>query len=1052
MIVRTPGQIHFISAGAGSGKTFRITEILFAELAAGQVRPEAVVATTFTKKAANELVERVRMRLAENQRHELAASLGQSMIGTVNSVCGRILSRYAFEAGLSPQLEVLDEESGRLLFSQALEQSFDLAAMRRMNALAARLGQYNWKGEVKRVVDMARANNIPPAELASHASDSVKEYLAFFPKPKKRDFNTELIGAINQAIKEISANIADGDATKKTNGYLGVLHTSVRDLKANRLTWSQWVKLSKEIPAKKSQDSSEAVIDIALNYDRHPDLYSDLNEWTTQIFSLAAQAMDSYDIFKAERGLMDFVDQEQKVLQLLDLPEVVVSLQEELDLLLVDEFQDTSPIQLAVFLKLAELAKKTVWVGDVKQSIYGFRGCDPELMNAVVNGVRSGGQEVEILSKSWRSRPALVNVVNALFVPAFAEMLDEKEVRLTAAHPEVSQQSAVEFWQLQGRNQGLRAGALANGIKQLFNDKRQLVDKESRKLRPIRFNDIAVLSRTNSKATEYAKALSQLGLPVALAQHGLLGTPEGVLSLACLRYLADADDSLAAAEIVALHGSMSPEEWLNDRLQHLAAGETSRSWGVDGALRHPVLLALQTQRQQLDLFSPSEALASAIWSGDVERIVLAWGPNHHRAEQRLSNIEALQALAVEYEDTCRQKRSAATIGGLILWLQDLHGAELDTKGVDPDADAIHVLTHHGAKGLEWPVVVCADLETKVRPGIWGLNMVNGCPELDLTNPLAERRLSYWVWPFGRQAQGIAVADTITASIVGQRDVKIRTEEAKRLLYVSLTRARDLLIMPLAETAKKAEWLDTLGAAWLPPAAEQLVLPNGETVPSRVVSLEASDVPATIAIDNTLPWFPARKDRSAKLNATICPSSLPAVTATCGQIIPLGKRIPLAGKPHMDQLGTALHDIIAADLAGGFGANREERATLLLQRYQLQGNVTAADVLQRSGQLKDWLEQRFDVIGIYPEWPIQSALENSQRLKGWVDLLVETTDGWIIIDHKSFPGKQADWQQHALEYSGQLQLYRQAIEAATGKAVLSQWIHFCVGGGLVEVIV
>lgn len=160
-------KIQFISAGAGSGKTYRITGYLFDELSSGSVRPEGVIATTFTKKAAAELVERVRRRLAEQQRHDLAASIGQSLIGTVNGVCGQLLIRYAFEAGLSPELAVLDEESCRLLFGQALEQAAELSDIRRMNTLAQRLGLEDWKGEVKRVVDMARANNLSAEDLRS---------------------------------------------------------------------------------------------------------------------------------------------------------------------------------------------------------------------------------------------------------------------------------------------------------------------------------------------------------------------------------------------------------------------------------------------------------------------------------------------------------------------------------------------------------------------------------------------------------------------------------------------------------------------------------------------------------------------------------------------------------------------------------------------------------------------------------------------------------------------------------------------------------------------
>lgn len=1041
-------QIQFISAGAGSGKTYRITGYLFDELSSGRVRPEGVIATTFTKKAAAELVERVRRRLAEQQRHDLAASIGQALIGTVNGVCGQLLTRYAFEAGLSPDLAVLDEESGRLLFGQALEQAAGLSDIRRMNALAQRLGQQDWKTEIKRVVDMARANNLAAEDLPAQAERSLKDYLAFFPKPLARDPDEQLGKAIAKAIKEIEGN---GDETKGTQKYLDDLRGAQRGLENGQFPWSQWVKLSKTAPTKRSLDSAAPVLEIALGYDRHPGLRRDLEEWTRGVFALAAKALRTYERFKAERGLMDFVDQEQKVLHLLELPEVAASIAEELDLLLVDEFQDTSPIQLGVFLKLAALAKKSVWVGDVKQAIYGFRGCDPELMNAVVRGLRAGGGAIEVLGSSYRSRPQLVALTNALFVPAFAGILEEEQVRLAPARTEVADDCALEFWLLEGNNQTNRAQALAAGVTQLFAKTRQVVDKQSGQLRPLRYGDLALLSRTNNKAADYAQALTAMGLPVALGQAGLLATPEACLALACLRRLADPADTLASAEVIALHGALKPEEWLDNRLKFIDAGGASRSWGIEGDFRHPVLTALEAERRQLVLFSPSEALARALAVGEVERAACAWGPTSFRAQQRLANLEALRALALGYEDACRQQRSAATIGGLILWLQDLQAAELDTKGLDPQADAIQVLTHHGAKGLEWPVVICADLETEVKEGIWGLHMASDRAEVDMAAPLAGRRLSYWAWPFGQQSSGIAVADAIVEGSVGEKDREVRVAEAKRLLYVSLTRARDLLILPFATKSKAAPWLDTLEAAWLRPTEGLLELPGKEKVRCKKRELVAPVSLPPSPKAESIPWFPPNKPRSEKLPATLLPSDFPPVSAKAGRIHILGERIPVNGKPEMDLVGTAIHDVIAADLSKGLGADREGAARELLKRNGLDSHLDAGSILASSEALCEWLKKEFQARAFLPEWPIQTLLETGQRVTGWVDLLVDTPNGWILVDHKAFPGRKEEWPHRALEYSGQLSAYRQAVEKVTGRPVLVQWIHFCVGGGLVEVV-
>src|SRR5574340_94247 len=106
------GKLHFISAGAGSGKTYRLTQILHAKLSAGDIRPAGVIATTFTRKAATELRERVRSHLLEQGAYRIANAMGQARIDTVNSVCGGLLSRFAFEAGMSTEQQVLEAWSG----------------------------------------------------------------------------------------------------------------------------------------------------------------------------------------------------------------------------------------------------------------------------------------------------------------------------------------------------------------------------------------------------------------------------------------------------------------------------------------------------------------------------------------------------------------------------------------------------------------------------------------------------------------------------------------------------------------------------------------------------------------------------------------------------------------------------------------------------------------------------------------------------------------------------------------------------------------------------
>ena len=125
---------------------------------------------------------------------------------------------------------------------------------------------------------------------------------------------------------------------------------------------------------------------------------------------------------------------------------------------------------------------------------------------------------------------------------------------------------------------------------------------------------------------------------------------------------------------------------------------------------------------------------------------------------------------------------------------------------------------------------------------------------------------------------------------------------------------------------------------------------------------------------------------------------------------------------------------------------------VLESHALSTHVAIVDVLACTSRFQQCLNENFKPRSVYAEWPVSMVLDNGQRMSGWIDALIETEEGWVIIDHKSFPGRRSEWDQKALSYSGQLDAYRQAVERATDRPVVSQWIHFSIGGALVEVVI
>ncbi|MFZ2562474.1 MAG: UvrD-helicase domain-containing protein, partial [Corynebacterium variabile] len=180
-----------IRASAGSGKTYRLTELLTDRLThptddGSVLRPSQIIATTFTRAAAAELTDRIRGTLVDRGLLDQAAALPTALIGTVNSVTGRILTDFALDAGRSPDLAVLTEQSQQTAFTRATDHLIaeaedahrDLLARTGYDAVEDR-GFYsrstNWAGTIRSVTDHARSNNIPAEDLAGFAEASITE-------------------------------------------------------------------------------------------------------------------------------------------------------------------------------------------------------------------------------------------------------------------------------------------------------------------------------------------------------------------------------------------------------------------------------------------------------------------------------------------------------------------------------------------------------------------------------------------------------------------------------------------------------------------------------------------------------------------------------------------------------------------------------------------------------------------------------------------------------------------------------------------------------------
>lgn len=1046
------GRIDVVSAGAGTGKTWRLGQA-YLDAVEADISPARIIATTFTVKAADELTQRVRTRLIDADRPQAAQAVLGGLIGTVHSVCGSIIRDNAVAAGLSPATEVLGPDQAQSLFRIAADDAIREAAPQ-LESVAERLGWADtWTSTVQELVELARANRLGMADLKICAEQSWQGLRRHLRTPLATGQTENLDAAIRTALDEAVRTLErSDDTTKATSGPLeDALRPAQRQMaRGQPLTWHTWAKLSKAHVAKRSQAAVNPVNDAAARHAEHPRLHSDIETFIRGVFDCAATALNSFDTFKRERGLLDFADQEALALDLLRRPEVRARLRERFDILMVDEFQDTSPIQLAIFLELARAVPKAIWVGDQKQAIFAFRGTDPGLVQAVLTTVRpaTGGQE-DVLDTSRRSRPDLIHFSNALFTRAFPPNgIPADKVRISNIHRHEPNGfgPALNVWHVGGKNWDESMAALAQRIRSMLADPEAtpIVDRETERVRAIRPADVAVLCRSNKRCRAIADALSHHGIASAMPRAGLLKTPEVLAASAALRYLVDPHDTLAVADLLRLWGHT---EWLSTWLDR-GRDAITEGWEVTGNL--------DAQRKHLAELTPREALEAAIAAAEVDVLVRDWP----EPEARLGNLDALRREAAAFEETCHAQHAGATAGGLVAHLA--HG--LEGGGEQPafqGDNAVRVLTYHKAKGLEWPVVVLMDLQHGLKGSPFGLFAEPGEHGFDPWNPLANRHLRFWPWPYGPQSSGVHLDATAADSPEARQRSIEESAESVRLLYVGVTRARDYLVLA-PRTRASSKWLDALtddsGSPVLDlPDETATTITVGQTaLPVSVATLTAGDSNEPPAETSPHAWFaPARPGKVAchYPPATLTPSGLPlsdSITAEGpAETHALGGRLPITGHPDMSQLGEAVHGFMAADDQSRDTAWRHEKAARVLARWAIDTALDPASLVAASDRLVQWLHKRWPEARILREVPVFGTL-GLQRVNGQIDMLLEDVNGYVVIDHKTFPGPPETWEAKAMRYAPQLGLYAAMVAQATGKDVLGCWIHMPIVGQVIRV--
>ena len=944
-----PTQSTWVAANAGSGKT-RVLIDRVARLLLQGTEPQRILCLTYTKAAATEMQNRLFQRLGawamledDKLRTDLAQlgeparpsgedlararrlfaraleTPGGLRIQTIHSFCATLLRRFPLEAGISPGFAELDDRAARLLRAQIVEEMAETRAPEVMAEVAAIYSGEDFTQLMEQVANARHGFARPVTEAAARQVFGV-------PQDETETRIAEDVlgpGIAAQIARVIPALRGKGKTDNAAANDLAIVpfdvapEAVVAALEAALLTKSKTKPKKFPTMAAKAAlgadfDGLDALMDRLVDaVARKSNLFAARK--TAALHRFATAFLPLYENAKSARGWLDFDDLIARAKGLLTdrsvAAWVLYRLDGGIDHILVDEAQDTSPDQWRVIELLAEEftagkgarhdRPRTLFVvGDKKQSIYSFQGADiaafddkHALFRSRFAAVERPLLDMELLH-SFRSAPAILRLVDMTFAGDFPQALGGAPQHLAFRE---HMPGRVDLWPLiepvktdEDENwddpvdlvsETHHTAQLAN---QIAAEIRQMIDKgtaivDGGKARPVHAGDFLVLvQRRSAIFDEIIRACKQQALPIAGADRLKLGGELAVKDLAALlSFLATPEDDLSLAAVLR-----SPLcGWGEDDLFRLAHGRKGYLWEE---MRHKsaesdAFSMLRDLRDQADFLRPFDLLDRVLTRHKGRQRLLA-----RLGDEAEDGIDELLSQALAYEQT-----EVPSLTGFLIWMET---DEITVKRqMDGAGDKIRVMTVHGAKGLEAPIVILpdtADRNPRDRDEIYMLE--NGLP----------------VWKTPADASPPAIQDARARRKADQ------AAESARLLYVALTRPRVWLIVAGAGEAKTdtkegpkpvQDWswyrlvergMRAAGAE--PTEGGRLRLANGEW---------PADLPSAAALAQASPplpdWAKHPAPDAARPAQPLSPSSLGGAKALAGESLSLDEEAAKAR-------GTAVH--------------------------------------------------------------------------------------------------------------------------------------------------
>ena len=891
------GQDVCVVAGPGSGKTTVLVERYAWLINQRNFRPNQVLAITFTEKAAQEIKQRLTLRFGDQPA--IREEIERAPVLTIHGFGARLLRRYAIPAGLDPRFTILDEAEMRAELQAAIKATLDQLAAERRGDLRRLLSAWNTEQPVEHLAELHEAWRSSGGTLGdlkpkvdgpgdpSHLLQATNDLLAAkSPKPGWREWH---------------------DAVARMPEVLEARHFALLD---------QGKPLIKGIRGNRhwKECFEEYRIAALTRY------YAPVRELLVEVF---AQLVRDVERRKFERGVLDFGDLESRTIALLEgHPEIRARVQQEYEAILMDELQDTNPLQWRL-MNLVRREGRFFGVGDLNQSIFGFRHATPESFRQYRQGLLDSLQTVDELRGNYRSRPEILRA--AMDIVADAPGLEPPLLEARKAFP-AAEGPVIEVIATEGESPAEREQLEAEHVA------RRIQEYHAK---GVTYSSMALLFRQKTGLAIVEQALRAFGVPFVMSLgRGFFEAAEVTDLVNWLRMVANPRHEIALVAVLRSPlAGYSDEEIYAMRLRGGKDATLADALPADFAAR------LRTHRDLAGHLSPDRLLACAI---DESGYALGLD-----AAAR-ANVDKLLTLVREWWHA-----DPRPLADLVKRL-DERALEREPNAPSGDGgDAVNVLTMHGAKGLEFPVVF-----------LCGLQRTGGGSH---TAPLSFH-----------PAHGLGVSwrDPATDDGVNDRIHQLNLDagkereqaEANRLFYVGMTRAEDRLHFSWAESKqKRSKWPGMVRQCF---AAKLVALPPQRWDVAGALT-QATQPPLLLKpIASAEPWDTA-VTVTALTRFAECPQKA-WLDRVIGEAMPSGK-----GTGARD-LGIAVHRLLAGESLETSG-----EAQSLAERFQVSELGQRAARAQESEREYDFTVEIAGVI-----------------VRGVVDLWFVEGDELIVVDYKT----------------------------------------------------